>query len=101
MYEANLQFCYILFNIRNPIFQASSWYNLTLNLAHGGVQWSFVPPSKTEGPLKELNIPINLRVGDFNLDGYPDLVAVLHSKNKEGLVTVLCADFCLMKLIIC
>ena len=38
--------------------------------------WNFVPHSDS-GELNFMKLPMTLRVGDFNLDGFPDLLAVL------------------------
>ena len=38
--------------------------------------WGFVP-RVDKAALDFMEIPITLRAGDFNLDGFPDLLAVL------------------------
>ncbi|XP_074644760.1 T-cell immunomodulatory protein-like [Tubulanus polymorphus] len=45
-----------------------------------GQTWGFALP-KTKIST-EPRIPITLRLGDFNLDGYPDILAVLRTENK-------------------
>ena len=52
------------------------WIELPVGFESASVTWGFVPHSDKTS-LGFMEIPITLRVGDFNLDGYPDLIAVL------------------------
>lgn len=65
-----------------------SWNAIDVNFQNGNVQWGFVPPLGIDSIAEDT---ISLRVGDFNLDGYPDLLAVLRSKSNpnERMATVL------------
>lgn len=51
------------------------------DFSHKGALWGFVPPGQEPHPA-EVPIPITLHVGDYNMDGYPDALAVL--KNTSG-----------------
>ncbi|XP_050524922.1 T-cell immunomodulatory protein [Daktulosphaira vitifoliae] len=55
------------------LYDSKNWYNLGVNFHDGNNVWGFVPPQP--------NIPyletITLRPGDFNMDGYPDLLGTL------------------------
>lgn len=55
------------------IYSSNKWHNLKLNMHDGSNAWSFVSPSSV---LPYINT-ITLRPGDFNMDGYPDLLATL------------------------
>ena len=55
------------------------WVELPIGLDYADVTWNF-EPHINEGHLEFMKMPITLRVGDFNLDGYPDLLAVLGNK---------------------
>ncbi|XP_076113083.1 T-cell immunomodulatory protein-like isoform X4 [Mytilus galloprovincialis] len=58
------------------------WSKLDLNIKSDKMDWNFVPPDKTPAGMHK--IPITVRVGDYNLDGYPDLLAVLRNTSQEG-----------------
>lgn len=55
------------------IYSSNKWHNLKLNLHDGSNAWSFVSPLTNRPYLNTLT----LRPGDFNMDGYPDLLATL------------------------
>lgn len=55
------------------IYSSDKWHNLKVNLHDGSNAWSFVSPDSTRPYLNTLT----LRPGDFNMDGYPDLLATL------------------------
>ncbi|KAF4521873.1 hypothetical protein B566_EDAN008410 [Ephemera danica] len=64
---------------------AGQWYNLQLNLKDSqGNSWGFVKPDG-----KAYTDTITLRGGDFNLDGYPDLLATLQTKDNTIIKTFL------------
>ncbi|CAK9828791.1 T-cell immunomodulatory protein [Anthophora retusa] len=55
------------------------WYNLQVNFRDGdNVLWGFVNPDG-----QRYTDTITLRGGDFNMDGYPDLLATLKSTNSK------------------
>nr|AVP12661.1 T-cell immunomodulatory protein [Littorina littorea] len=60
------------------VYGRGMWYNLHVNLNNGKDTWQFAPSTTTQG---WLNVPLALRFGDFNLDGFPDALTVLKSSN--------------------
>lgn len=54
-------------------YDSSSWYNLGVNFHNGNSIWGFVPKKYSESYLEAITV----RPGDFNMDGYPDLLATL------------------------
>lgn len=58
------------------------WSKLDLKLKTNGMTWNFVPPSSNPG--SHTDLPITVRAGDYNLDGYPDLVVVLRNSSVDG-----------------
>lgn len=54
-------------------YDSTRWYNLNINFHNGNSIWGFVPP-KPDVPYLET---ITVRPGDFNMDGYPDLIGTL------------------------
>nr|CAG4635362.1 EOG090X03KG [Artemia franciscana] len=63
------------FNSSVFVYLGDKWINLDLDLKDiEGNKWSFVHPSSTQ--YKYLDT-LTLRVGDYNLDGYPDIIATL------------------------
>lgn len=85
-------------NLLVPLFWRS-WSNSSIYIQsqHGfvdlmvnfvdtsGKQWGFVPPVKNEFYRQT----ITLRSGDYNMDGYPDLIATLTSDNGNTMRTFL------------
>lgn len=74
-----------------------TWSRVELKLNSNNVDWNFVPPNSN--PSFVSYIPITVRVGDYNLDGYPDLITVLRNSTNDGfqqkafiLVNVPCAS---------
>lgn len=58
---------------------SDKWYNLKVNFRDGdNVLWGFVKPDG-----QRYTDTITLRGGDFNMDGYPDLLATLKSTNGK------------------
>ncbi|KAL1137621.1 hypothetical protein AAG570_009317 [Ranatra chinensis] len=57
------------------VYSAGKWYNAKVNFHDGGSVWGFVPPEK--GQL--FSDTITLRGGDFNMDGFPDMLATLQN----------------------
>lgn len=67
------------------VYSGGSWYNLPLNLKDPqGNMWGFVKPDG-----KKYTDTMTLRGGDFNLDGYPDLLATLQTKDNTVMKTFL------------
>ncbi|XP_022344264.2 T-cell immunomodulatory protein-like [Crassostrea virginica] len=58
------------------------WKKLPLSFKSGKQEWGFVPPSKgLDGA------PITLRTGDYNLDGFLDVLGVLQTPDDNGNMT--------------
>lgn len=61
------------------MYQNSSWHNLEVNFRDlNNVMWGFVKPNG-----HRYTETITLRGGDFNMDGYPDLLATLQSSSGK------------------
>lgn len=58
------------------------WSKLDLKLKTDQMTWNFVPPKSNPGTYTDT--PITVRAGDYNLDGYPDLVVVLRNSTADG-----------------
>ncbi|GAB1599347.1 T-cell immunomodulatory protein-like [Argonauta hians] len=65
-------------------YSEGQWHNLSVNFAQA--QWRFVLPEAAD---KYMKPPITLRAGDYNLDGYPDLLTVLTNQNHTQRVFLL------------
>ncbi|XP_027794958.1 T-cell immunomodulatory protein isoform X2 [Marmota flaviventris] len=57
------------------------WVPVLQDFNNKGTLWGFVPFVHEERPT-EIPIPITLHIGDYNMDGYPDALAIL--KNTSG-----------------
>ncbi|XP_063044503.1 T-cell immunomodulatory protein [Engraulis encrasicolus] len=57
------------------------WVKVLTDLQWKGTVWGFVPPVASSSP-GEMSIPITLHLGDYNLDGFPDALAIF--KNTTG-----------------
>ena len=44
--------------------------------------WGFVKPDESVGKDLQATFPVTLRVGDFNMDGYPDILALLKESSS-------------------
>ncbi|XP_052815066.1 T-cell immunomodulatory protein-like [Mya arenaria] len=64
------------------VYNGEKWVNLPLGLDYSGVKWNFLPPGKSGAP-SFITVPPTLRVGDFNLDSHPDLIAVLGNATEN------------------
>uniref|UniRef100_F6SWB1 Integrin alpha FG-GAP repeat-containing 1 n=1 Tax=Xenopus tropicalis TaxID=8364 RepID=F6SWB1_XENTR len=53
------------------------WVPVLQNFSNMNTVWGFVPSA-----YKSLSIPITLHIGDYNMDGYPDALAIL--KDTSG-----------------
>ncbi|CAH1708192.1 T-cell immunomodulatory protein [Aphis gossypii] len=54
-------------------YDSTRWYNLGINFHNGNSVWGFVPPMPNVPYLEAITV----RPGDFNMDGYPDLLGTL------------------------
>ncbi|XP_029780824.1 T-cell immunomodulatory protein isoform X2 [Suricata suricatta] len=57
------------------------WVPVLQEFSNKGTLWGFVPFVREPRPT-EIPIPVTLRIGDYNMDGYPDALAIL--KNTSG-----------------
>lgn len=57
------------------------WIPVLQDFSNKGTVWGFVPFVPEQRPT-EIPIPITLHIGDYNMDGYPDALAIL--KNTSG-----------------
>ncbi|KAM6223728.1 T-cell immunomodulatory protein-like [Rhynchocyon petersi] len=57
------------------------WVPVLQNFSNKGTLWGFVPFVHENRPT-DIPIPITLHIGDYNMDGYPDALAIL--KNTSG-----------------
>ncbi|XP_060587472.1 T-cell immunomodulatory protein-like [Ruditapes philippinarum] len=58
------------------VYTNKKWVKLPVDLSYSLRSWNFIPPNQSGAP-DFLTVPITLRVGDFNLDGFPDLLGVV------------------------
>lgn len=58
------------------------WFPVLTELQRRGTVWGFVPPQKTSpsGDVAELT----LHLGDYNMDGFPDALVILHNTSGSG-----------------
>uniref|UniRef100_A0A8C0LLE6 Integrin alpha FG-GAP repeat containing 1 n=1 Tax=Canis lupus dingo TaxID=286419 RepID=A0A8C0LLE6_CANLU len=57
------------------------WIPVLQEFSNKGTLWGFVPFVHEQRPT-EIPLPITLHIGDYNMDGYPDALAIL--KNTSG-----------------
>nr|XP_033796708.1 T-cell immunomodulatory protein isoform X1 [Geotrypetes seraphini] len=57
---------------------SSEWITLLQDFSNNNARWGFVSFTKESS----LTIPISLHIGDYNMDGFPDALAIL--KNTSG-----------------
>lgn len=53
---------------------------------NGSDSWGFVKPENNKGNTQLNNkqtLPTTLRIGDFNMDGYPDVLVVLQVSSER------------------
>ncbi|XP_077165665.1 T-cell immunomodulatory protein [Paroedura picta] len=55
------------------------WFPVLQDFTNKGTVWGFVPYSQTSAAF---SVPITLHIGDYNMDGYPDALAIL--RNTSG-----------------
>ncbi|KAL3859721.1 hypothetical protein ACJMK2_009923 [Sinanodonta woodiana] len=64
------------------VLVGDKWEPMNIGLDKEGLSWSFIQPDQT--PVSShLYIPSTLRVGDFNLDGFPDLLTVVGNATRS------------------
>lgn len=58
------------------------WVPVLMDFKRKDSVWGFVPPAEkpTTG---ELQIPITLHLGDYNLDGFPDALVILRNTSSR------------------
>ncbi|XP_042523305.1 T-cell immunomodulatory protein [Dipodomys spectabilis] len=61
--------------------KTKQWVPVLQDFNNKGTLWGFVPFVQEKQPT-EIPIPITLHIGDYNMDGYPDALAIL--KNTSG-----------------
>ncbi|XP_043840512.1 T-cell immunomodulatory protein isoform X2 [Dromiciops gliroides] len=59
----------------------NQWIPVIQDFSYKGTVWGFVPFYHEQLPT-EIPIPITLHIGDYNMDGYPDALAIL--RNTSG-----------------
>ncbi|CAH1778892.1 unnamed protein product, partial [Owenia fusiformis] len=59
------------------VYSNDKWSLLLANFTNGGT-WGFVPPKSN--PVTRPLLPIALHTGDYNLDGFPDALAILYTE---------------------
>ncbi|KAM9070505.1 T-cell immunomodulatory protein isoform X2 [Sarcophilus harrisii] len=57
----------------------NQWIPVIQDFSYKGTVWGFVPSNHEPA---EIPIPITLHIGDYNMDGYPDALAIL--RNTSG-----------------
>lgn len=57
------------------------WHNLHVDFKQGSESWQFAMKSMS---LPWLHVPLMLRIGDFNLDGFPDALAILETTSNNS-----------------
>ncbi|RDD47172.1 T-cell immunomodulatory protein [Trichoplax sp. H2] len=62
------------------IYSLKKWHLVFDNFVINGKNFGFVSDSYSNNPRK--SVPITLRIGDYNLDGFPDAIAVLENKDS-------------------
>ncbi|CAF3722685.1 unnamed protein product [Rotaria sp. Silwood1] len=62
----------------------NEWYQLPIQF---GNDLRF--PSKNEFPSPFDQIPISIKIADYNLDGYPDMVAVMKESSNDSTVSII------------
>ncbi|XP_001370150.1 T-cell immunomodulatory protein [Monodelphis domestica] len=60
---------------------SNQWIPVIQDFSYKGTVWGFVPFNHEQLPA-EIPIPITLHIGDYNMDGYPDALAIL--RNTSG-----------------
>ncbi|XP_074067517.1 T-cell immunomodulatory protein isoform X2 [Macrotis lagotis] len=60
----------------------NQWIPVIQDFSYKGTVWGFVPFNHEQLTVDEIPIPITLHIGDYNMDGYPDALAIL--RNTSG-----------------
>ncbi|XP_042293600.1 T-cell immunomodulatory protein [Sceloporus undulatus] len=60
---------------------SDQWFPVLQNFTNKGTVWGFVPYNN-DPVSTEFSVPITLHIGDYNMDGYPDALAIL--RNTSG-----------------
>ncbi|XP_076448760.1 T-cell immunomodulatory protein-like [Babylonia areolata] len=64
------------------VWGRGGWHDLHVDFSQGSETWQFAMNSNMH--LDWLSIPLALRIGDFNLDGFPDALAVLKTSSNDS-----------------
>ncbi|XP_076856555.1 T-cell immunomodulatory protein [Brachyhypopomus gauderio] len=72
--------------VKSGIYLAKSgqaeWVPVLLDFQSRDTLWGFVPPP--DSPIAgQLELPITLHLGDYNLDGFPDALAILRNTSRR------------------
>ncbi|XP_044130224.1 T-cell immunomodulatory protein [Bufo gargarizans] len=59
-------------------YGTTQWVPVLQNFTNANTRWALVPQDSTHVP----SLPITLHIGDYNMDGYPDALAIL--RNTSG-----------------
>lgn len=59
-----------------------TWVSLLDNFKHEGVTWGFKLKPQSS-PLDMAALPVTLRAGDIDMDGFPDFLTILESKTTK------------------
>lgn len=84
-----LPFCYDKTQYTNCtiMMYSNGWHDLQINFRDKGTTWAFI-----KGDGRRYTDAITLRGGDFNMDGYPDLLATLESTSTKQRQSFLLAN---------
>lgn len=63
------------------LFFFLQWIPVLQDFKNKDTVWGFVP-HQTDKTTSEVTFPITLHIGDYNMDGYPDALAIL--RNTSG-----------------
>ena len=66
----------------NFFFLNPQWIPVLQDFSSKGTLWGFVPFVHEQQPT-EIPIPITLHIGDYNMDGYPDALAILKNTSDR------------------
>ncbi|XP_062327801.1 T-cell immunomodulatory protein [Osmerus eperlanus] len=58
----------------------NQWLPVLADFQNRDTLWGFVPPAQAPG---ETSQPITLHLGDYNLDGFPDALVILHNTSSS------------------
>ncbi|XP_072278564.1 T-cell immunomodulatory protein [Pyxicephalus adspersus] len=59
---------------------STQWVPVLQNFTNGNTRWAFIPQTSS----LTQSFPITLHIGDYNIDGYPDALAILHNTSGSN-----------------